>query len=130
MFRIGIVVLLFLSNGICDDNSVVPICSASAAVAAIAAIASAAVAAAAIAAPAAIASAAVAAAAIAAPATPATNRRTEHLLYRHLRDLHRRAELPELHSIAQLSVELRQQPGVRHHADRARHRKAPDSNLL
>ena len=75
MFRIGIVVLLFLSNGTCDDNSVVPICSTSAAVAAIAAIAS----------------AAVAAAAIAAPATPATNRRTEHLLYHHIRPLHRRA---------------------------------------
>ena len=88
MFRIGIVVLLFLSNGICDDNSVVPICSTSAAVAAIAAIASAAVAAAAIAAPAAIAAAA---AAIAAPAPPATNRRTEHLLHHHLRPLHRRA---------------------------------------
>ena len=59
MFRIGIVLLLFLSNGICDDNSVVSICSA--------------------------------AAAIAAPATPATNRRTEHLLYHHIRPLHRRA---------------------------------------
>ena len=108
----------------------VPICSTSAAVAAIAAITAAAVAAAAIAAPAAIASAAVAAAAIAAPATPATNRRTEHLLYHHIRPLHRRATLTELHSLAQLSVELRQQPGVLHHVDRARHRKAPDSNLL
>jgi hypothetical protein len=75
MFRIGIVLLLFLSNGICDDNSVVSICSAAAAIAAIAAIAS----------------ATVAAAAIAAPATPATNRRTEHLLYHHIRPLHRRA---------------------------------------
>ncbi len=58
------------------------------------------------------------------------SRRTEHLLHHHLRPLHRRSQLPELHSIAQLSVELRQQPGVLHHADRARHRKAPDSDLL
>jgi len=44
--------------------------------------------------------------------------------------LHRRSERPELHSLAQLSVELRQQPDVLHHADRARHWKAPDSNFL
>ena len=30
------------------------------------------------------------------------------LLYRHLRPLHRRSECPKLHSLAQLSLELRQ----------------------
>ena len=58
------------------------------------------------------------------------SRRTEHLLHHHLRPLHRRSQLPELHSLAQLSVELRQQRDVRHHADRARHWNAPNSNLL
>ncbi len=52
------------------------------------------------------------------------------LLCRHLRPLHQRSERPELHSLAQLSVGLRQQPGVHHHADRARHWKAPDSDQL
>ncbi len=52
------------------------------------------------------------------------------LLFHHLRPMHRRSERPELHSLAQLSVELRRQPGVLHHADCARHWKAPDSNLL
>ena len=52
------------------------------------------------------------------------------LLYRHLRPLHRRSECPKLHSLAQLSVELRQRPGVLHHADCARHWSAPDSDLL
>ena len=52
------------------------------------------------------------------------------LLHCHLWPLHRRSKRPELHSLAQLSVELRQQPDVLHHADRTRHRKAPDSNFL
>ena len=52
------------------------------------------------------------------------------LLCHRLRPLHRRSERPELHSLAQLSVELRRQPGVLHHADFARHWKAPDSDLL
>jgi hypothetical protein len=73
----------------------------------------------------AVAAAAVAAAAVAAVAAAADA--TECLLHRHLRPLHRRNEL---HSLAQLSVELRQQPGVLHHADRARYWKAPDCNLL
>ena len=51
-------------------------------------------------------------------------------LYRHLRPLHRRSECPKLHSLAQLSVELRRQPGVLHHADCARHWSAPDSDLI
>ena len=42
------------------------------------------------------------------------------LLRDHLRPLHNRSYRPELHSLAQLSVELRRQPGVLHHADRAR----------
>jgi ABC-type transporter Mla subunit MlaD len=54
----------------------------------------------------------------------------EHLLRRHLRPLHRRSERPELHPLAQLSVELRRLPGVLRHADRARHWEAPDSDLL
>ncbi len=54
----------------------------------------------------------------------------ERLLYRHLRPMHRRSKRPELHSLAQLSVELPRQPGVLHHVDRARHWKAPDSDLL
>ena len=52
------------------------------------------------------------------------------LLYRHLRPMHRRSECPKLHSLAQLSVELRRRPGVLHHADCARHWSAPDSDLL
>jgi hypothetical protein len=52
------------------------------------------------------------------------------LLCRHLRPLHRRSERPELHSLAQLSVELQQQPDVLHHAVAARHWKAPDSDLI
>ena len=54
----------------------------------------------------------------------------ERLLYRHLRPMHRRSKRSELHSLAQLSVELPRQPGVLHHVDRARHWKAPDSDLL
>ena len=49
------------------------------------------------------------------------------LLYRHLRTLHRRSSRPELHSLAQLSVGLQQQPNVLHRADAARHWKAPVS---
>ena len=52
------------------------------------------------------------------------------LLYRHLRPLHRRSECPKLHSLAQLSVELPQHPGVFHHADSARYWSSPDSDLL
>ena len=52
------------------------------------------------------------------------------LLCRHLRPLHRRPERPELHSLAQLSVELQPQPGVLHHAVAARHWKASVSDLL
>jgi hypothetical protein len=75
--------------------------------------------------------AAVAAAAVAvAAAAAAVAAAAERLLHRHLRPMHRRSERPELHSLAQLSVELRRQPGVLHHADRARHWKAPDSDLL
>ena len=70
------------------------------------------------------------AAAVAGALGPARRRRTERLLYHHLWTLHRRSERDELHSLAQLSVELRQQPGVLHHADFARHRKAPDRDLL
>jgi hypothetical protein len=62
-------------------------------------------------------------AAVAPPAAPP-------LLYRHLRPLHRRSECPKLHSLAQLSVELRRRPGVLHRADCTRHRSAPDSDLL
>ena len=62
-------------------------------------------------------------AAVAAPAAPP-------LLYRHLRPLHRRSECPKLHSLTQLSVELRQQSVLRNHADCARHWSAPDSDLL
>ena len=51
-------------------------------------------------------------------------------IYRHLWPMHRRSERPELHSLAQLSVELRPQPGVHHHVDRARHWKAPSGDLL
>jgi hypothetical protein len=47
---------------------------------------------------------------------------TADLLYHHLRPLHRRSERPELHSLAQLSEFLPQQPTLHHHADRARHR--------
>ena len=75
-------------------------------------------------------SAAVAATVAAAAAVAAA---AEHLLHHHLLPLHRRSQLPELHSIAQLSVVLRQQRqqlDVLHHADRARHWKAPDSDLL
>ena len=77
-------------------------------------------------APAALAAAAVAAAAVA--TAVATAEHTE--IYRHLRPMHRRSERPELHSLAQLSVSLPPLPGVLNHADRARHWKAPDSNLL
>ena len=52
------------------------------------------------------------------------------LLCHRLRPLHRRSERPELHSLAQLSVELQQQSGVLHHAVAARHWKAPDSDLI
>mgnify|MGYP006875111914 CR=1 FL=1 len=92
-----------------------------------AAAAAAAAAALALAAAVAAAAAVVAAAAVAAAAAA---ERTERLLHRHLRPMHRRSELHELHLLAQLSVELRSQPGVLHHVDRARHWKAPDSNLL
>ena len=51
-------------------------------------------------------------------------------IYRHLWPMHRRSERPELHSIAQLSGVVRLRPGVLHHADFARHRKAPDRDLL
>jgi hypothetical protein len=74
--------------------------------------------------------AAAAVAAVAAAAAAAAAERTERLLHRHLRPMHRRSERPELHSLAQLSVKLRQRSGVLHHVDRARHWKAPDSNLL
>jgi hypothetical protein len=80
---------------------------------------------------AAVAAAAVAVAAAVAAAAVAAAAAAEHTeIYRHLRPMHRRSERPELHSLAQLSVELRRQPGVLHHVDRARHRKAPDSDLL
>ena len=52
------------------------------------------------------------------------------LLCHRLRPLHRRSERPELHLLAQLSVELRRGAGVLHHALAARHWKAPDSDLL
>ncbi len=77
---------------------------------------------------AAVAAAAVAAAAVAAAAAASAAEHTE--IYRHLRPMHRRSERPELHSLAQLSVELRRQRGVLHHVDRARHWKAPNSDLL
>jgi hypothetical protein len=51
-------------------------------------------------------------------------------LYRHLRPLHRRSDCPKLHSLAQLSVVVRNEWRVLHHADCARHWKAPDSDLL
>ena len=51
------------------------------------------------------------------------------LLCHRLRPLHRRSARPELHSLAQLSVGLQQQPGVLHHADAACHWKAPVSGL-
>jgi hypothetical protein len=44
------------------------------------------------------------------------------VLHRH-RPMHRRSRRPKLHSLAQLSGELRHQPDVLHHADFARHRK-------
>jgi hypothetical protein len=52
------------------------------------------------------------------------------LLCRHLRPLRRRSLGPELHYLAQLSVELQRQPGVLHHAVAARHRKALVIDLL
>ena len=80
---------------------------------------------------AAAAAAAVAAAAVAAAAVAAAVAAAEHTeIYRHLWPMHRRSERPELHSLAQLSVELRRQQDVLHHADRARHWKPPDSDLL
>jgi hypothetical protein len=69
-------------------------------------------------------------AAAAAAAATAVAAATDLFFYRHLRPLHRRSECPKLHSLAQLSVELRQRPGVLHHADCARHWSAPDSDLL
>ena len=45
----------------------------------------------------------------------------------HRRPLHHRSSRPELHSLAQLSGGLQQQPNVLHHADAARHWKAPVS---
>ena len=65
------------------------------------------------------------AATLAAEAAPA-----RYLLFRPLRPMHRRSERTELHSLAQFSVELRLQPGVLHLVERARHWKAPDSDLL
>jgi hypothetical protein len=44
--------------------------------------------------------------------------------------LHRRSDCPKLHSLAQLSVVVRNEWRVLHHADCARHWKAPDSDLL
>ena len=69
-------------------------------------------------------------AAAAAAAATAVAAATALFFYRHHRPLHRRSECPKLHLLAKLSVELRQQPGVLHHVDRARHWKAPDSDLL
>jgi hypothetical protein len=77
------------------------------------------------------AAAAVAVAAAVAAAAAAAAVDAEHTeIYRHLRPMHRRSERPELHSLAQLSVELLLRPGVLHHVHRARHWKAPDSDLL
>jgi hypothetical protein len=70
------------------------------------------------------------AAAAATVATVAAAFAAAHLFYRHHRSLHRRSECPKLHLLAKLSVELRQQPGVLHHADCARHWSAPDSDHL
>ncbi len=72
----------------------------------------------------------VTAAAVAAATLAAAVVAAVHLFFRHLRPLHRRSECPKLHSLAQLSVELRQQPGVLHHVDGARHWKAPDSDII
>jgi hypothetical protein len=71
------------------------------------------------------AAAAIAAAAPAAPAAPAAAYTPPSsaaagchgLLRDQLRRLHRRSEREKLHSLAQLSVGLWQQPGVLHHAD-------------
>ena len=52
------------------------------------------------------------------------------VLHRLHRPMHRRSRRPKLHSLAQLSVGLRHQPDVLHHADFARHRKFHDSNKL
>jgi hypothetical protein len=80
---------------------------------------------------AAAAAAAATAAAVAAAAVAVAVAAAEHTeIYRHLRPMHRRSERPELHSLAQLSVELRRQRDVLHHVDRARRWKAPDSDLL
>ena len=73
---------------------------------------------------------AAAAAAAAAAALAAALAAAERLLRRHLRPMHRRSKRSELHSLAQLSVELPRQPGVLHHVDHARHWKPPDSDLL
>ena len=52
-----------------------------------------------------------------------------HLFYRHLRlDLHRRSECPKLHYPAPQRQWLEQ--WMLHHAVCARHRSAPDSDLL
>ena len=69
-------------------------------------------------------------AADAAAADAAVAAATDLFFYRHLRPLHRRSECPTLHSLAELSVELRQQSELLHHADCTRHRSAPDSDLL
>ena len=71
----------------------------------------------------AVVSVAVAAAAVTVAAAVAAG----DLLCHRLRPLHRRSARPELHSLAQLSVGLQQQPNVLHRADAARHWKAPVS---
>ena len=71
----------------------------------------------------AVVSVAVAAAAVTVAAAVAAG----DLLCHRLRPLHRRSARPELHSLAQLSVGLQQQPNVLHHADAACHWKAPVS---
>ncbi len=77
---------------------------------------------------AAVAAAAIVAAAIAVSAAAA------NFFYRHLRLLHRRSECPKLHLLALLSVELHpselRRATLLHHADCARHWKAPDSDHL
>ena len=52
------------------------------------------------------------------------------VLHCHLRPVYRRSRRHKLHSLAQLSVGLQQQPDMHHHADFARHRKSHDSDLL
>ena len=66
-----------------------------------------------------------------AAATPAAAAAGCHGLLRdQLRHLHRRSEPEKLHSLAQLSFGLWQQPGVLDHADYARHRSDTDCDLL